>query len=145
MKAAELIRQIESEGCLVDAGNGILNIQQGSRLSADTVEEVKQEKEAIISLLENDQQAQAAGLNVALHGEMYWLSVSSWASLYMERTEGTDEEWTLWQENHRAMYRKHNVKAAGTFEEVLNQAANYIRFLKRKVHEDEMRKTHSTA
>lgn len=131
-QAADLIRQLEAEGCLADAGNGILNIRQGSRLSKETVEAVKQQKEAILTILEQDRQAQSAGLNVALYGEMYWLSVTPKAALYMERTGDTASEWSLWRENDKAMYQKHNVMATGNFDDVVKRAANYIQFLKRK-------------
>lgn len=136
-RASDLIRYLEAEDCLPDAGNGILNIKNGSRLSGEIVDEIKQHKEMILAILERDRQAQAVGLNVAVYGELYWLSITPQASVYVERTGGAQGEWSMWKENDKAMYRNYDVKATGTFDEVLSRASNYIQFLRRKHHEEE--------
>lgn len=130
MNADEIIRSAEKEGCALSVENGYL---KGSKqIPSRLMESLKANKQSIIEYLSRDSKARAAGFMVGVPGELYTLSVSRRADIFIEQINGV---WTAYRSTYvsgkaKPIYSK-TIATGETMDYVLMKAKGYTQYIDR--------------
>lgn len=129
----DLISKCESMGHQLDKVGGNIQIKNAAHLPGDVKAELIERKAEVLSALDRDEQARAAGLIIGIPGIIYMWPVSRFSTAYMEMMGGG---WVAYRESYvpgKSTASSYKVIIEGnTFEYVFNKYQEYINYISDK-------------
>ncbi|WP_147535652.1 hypothetical protein [Bacillus marasmi] len=133
MNLQKLMERVEAFGCELSLEGEQLRIKHGKRLSGLLKEQIKQNKQALIEILNRDQVARANHFLIGLRGTLYFKSVSKQSVVYIEQI---NDKWRAWRETYQSNSER-SVSHKVIFEDaifnyVLLRSKGYFDYIDRK-------------
>lgn len=128
-----IIQSVDLLGGELLADGNHIRIKKGEYIPDSITASIEHLKQEILAIFERDNQANQAGLMIAIPGEVYTVTLSNISSIYVERIQG---RWEAWRETHYPRQRQaisSKIIATGnTFDFVLLKVKRYLDYIIKK-------------
>lgn len=133
MESLKLMEYTEADGHELSLEGENIRIAKGKNLPSNLKEQIIYHKTGILDILKKDKAAKEIGLMIGISGTLYFWTVSSYSSAYVEHY---NNEWIAWSEAYQVSRKKaisYKIIAQGNkFDCVLMQFKKYIDYIKKR-------------